>query len=87
MRFHDLMNNEMRERTMPAYTFKAHWDGQAVRLDEPFEIPPNSPLLVTVLSSATTDSLRQEWLAMTAANLAAAYGENEPDYSIADLKQ
>ena len=36
---------------MLAVTLKAHYDGERILLDEPFEIPPNSPLMVTVLSA------------------------------------
>jgi len=27
---------------MPSVTLKAHYDGERILLDEPFEIPPNS---------------------------------------------
>lgn len=35
---------------MPAVTLKAHYDGERILLDEPFDLPPNTPLMVTVLS-------------------------------------
>jgi hypothetical protein len=34
---------------MPAVTLKAHYDGEWIVLDEPFEISRNSPLMVTIL--------------------------------------
>lgn len=33
---------------------QAHFDGSQIRLDEPFEIPANSPLMVTVLPLSTS---------------------------------
>jgi len=36
---------------MPAVTLKAHFNGQQIVLDEPFDLPPDSPLIVTVLSN------------------------------------
>jgi hypothetical protein len=34
---------------MPTVSLKAHYDGQHIVLDEPFDLAPNSPLMVTVL--------------------------------------
>ena len=42
---------------MPAVTLKAHFDGQRILLDEPFDIPPNTELMVTVLASDESDRL------------------------------
>jgi len=67
---------------------KAHYDGEHIVLDEPFELPPNTPLAVTVLSPATPehDGERAEWAALGDQSLARAYGDDEPEYSLADLK-
>ena len=71
---------------MPAVTLRAHFDGEQIVLDEPFDLPPNSPLMVTVLpkEDSTEDA---QWHGLAAAALARAYGEDEPDYSAADLKR
>lgn len=71
---------------MPSLTLKAHFDGERIRLDEPFDLPVNAPLMVTVLSPAT-DSEREQWAQASAAGLARAYGDHEPDYTIADVKK
>ena len=73
---------------MPSMILKAHYDGEHIVLDEPFELPPNAPLAVTVLSPATPeyDSERAEWAALGAQCLARAYGDDEPEYSLDDLK-
>lgn len=73
---------------MPSVILKAHYDGEHIVLDEPFELPPNAALAVTVLapSAPEHDSDRAEWAALAAQCLARAYGEDEPEYSLADLK-
>jgi hypothetical protein len=71
---------------MPAVTLKAHFDGKQIVLDEPFDLPPNSPLMVMVMprNDSVEDS---EWYRLAASALARAYGENEPDYSLNDVKK
>jgi hypothetical protein len=69
---------------MPTVTLKAHYDGQRILLDEPFEIPPNCPLMVTVLSAS--EGAAGDWLAAAQRTLARAY-DDEPEYTAADLKR
>jgi hypothetical protein len=69
---------------MPAVTLKAHYDGERIVLDEPFEIPPNSPLMVTVLPP-TEAVVDEDWILVARKALSAAYGTDEPDYGIEDL--
>jgi hypothetical protein len=71
---------------MPAVTLKAHFDGQQIVLDEPFDLPPDSPLMVTVMPKEDSSEDAQ-WQSIVAGALARAYGENEPDYSAADVKR
>lgn len=68
---------------MPTTILKAHYDGKHIVLDEPFELPANAPLMVTVIAP---DDERAEWAALGAQSLARAYGDDEPEYTIADLK-
>ena len=63
---------------MPTAILKAHYDGQHIVLDEPFELPANTPLVVTVFAP---DEERAEWATLGAQSLARAYGKDEPDYS------
>ncbi len=71
---------------MPAVTLKAHFNGRQIVLDEPFDLPPNSPLMVTVF--AKEDYIEDaHWHGLAAGALARAYGEDEPDYSAADIKR
>ena len=34
---------------MPNLTLEAHFDGRSILLDEPYQIPPNARLLVTLV--------------------------------------
>ena len=70
---------------MPNITLNAHFDGQQITLDEPFEIPSNAKLLVTVLE--TPDLERDEWIGFSLRNLARAYSDDEPDYPVSALKE
>ena len=55
-------------------------------MDEPFDLPPNTPLMVTVMpkDDSTEDA---QWHSLAFGALARAFGENEPDYSAADVKR
>jgi hypothetical protein len=70
---------------MPAISLKAHFDGQQIVLDEPYELPSGAPLMVTVLPGAT-DTERANWAAISAAGLARAYSDDEPEYTAADVR-
>lgn len=71
---------------MPAVTLKAHYDGERIILDEPFEIPPNSSLMVTVLP-ADEAADGEDWLLISRKSLAGAYGLDEPEYGPEDLRR
>ena len=70
---------------MPAVMLKAHFNGKQIVLDEPFDLPPDSLLMVTVLSKEE-NSEDAQWYGAAARALARAYGDDEPDYSAADVK-
>jgi len=69
---------------MPAVTLKAHFNGKQIVLDEPFDLPPDSPLMVTVLprEDSTEDA---QWRSLAVSALAKAYGGDEPDYALRSL--
>lgn len=69
---------------MPTVSIKAHYDGTQVLLDEPVEIPANSPLIVTVLPVEDAPMDRDSQ-AIAKQALSEAYGDDEPEYSDADL--
>ena len=72
---------------MPSVTLKAHYDGERIQLDEPFDLPPKASLLVTVLSPQEGNSDRVAWLATSKAALARAFGDDEPEYTAADIRR
>jgi len=73
---------------MPTVILRAHYDGERIVLDEPFDLPANSPLMVAVLPSASDplDRERAEWASLAAESLARAYGADEPEYSLKDIE-
>lgn len=72
---------------MSAITLKAHFDGKQICLDEPYELQPDTKLIVAVVSGDSLEDERQAWLAASQAGLARAYGDDEPDYSRAVLRE
>ena len=70
---------------MPSITLRAHFNGTQVVLDEPFSIERDATLLVTVLPPET-DAEREDWLGLATQGLEAAYGDDEPEYSLENLK-
>ena len=71
---------------MPTVSLRAHYDGERIQLDEPFDLPPDVPLLVTVLVPEA-DHDRDAWTAMGRQALARAYGNDEPDYALTDVRR
>jgi hypothetical protein len=74
---------------MSVVTLKAHFDGKHICLDKPIDLPANARLMVTVFSDLeeSPEEERQAWLAASQAWLARAYGDDEPDYSNAMLRE
>jgi len=70
---------------MGTVTLKAHFDGKHITLDEPYDLPPGTPVAVTVFPSQT-DLAKAEWLRAATASLSRAYGDDEPQYNAGDIK-
>ena len=66
---------------------KAHYDGQTIVLDEKADLPLHTPLLVSVVDEdADFAAFRREWGVLHAGRgVAAAYGDNEPEYTAEDV--
>jgi len=71
---------------MPTVTLKAHYDGERIQLDEPFDLPRNALLLVTLVPQEGNGD-RVAWLAASSAALARAFGDDEPEYTQADIRR
>jgi hypothetical protein len=72
---------------MGTITLRARFDGKPICLDEPYEFQPDSKLIVAVMSGDSLEDERQAWLAASQAGLTRAYGDDEPDYSNAVLRE
>ena len=71
---------------MPTVTLQAHFDGQRIVLDEPYDLPAKANLMVTLLpASADTDS-EEVWLRAAASSDAFAFLADpaEDIYTVAD---
>lgn len=47
---------------MPAVTLQAHYDGRHIVLDEPYYLPVNAPLMVTLLPALADANAEGAWL-------------------------
>ena len=70
---------------MENISIPAHFDGEQILLDEPFELEPNTKLIVTVLPNH--DGERDPWLRLSAGRLTKAYADTEPEYSLDLVKE
>jgi hypothetical protein len=80
-----IMGEKGASSNMTAISLKAHFDGTSIQLDEPYDLPRDAPLLVTVLASAPAESPLPGWSDLGANSLARAYGSDEPEYSVEDV--
>ena len=71
---------------METVNLRAHFDGKQILLDEPFELEPNTELIVTVLPKSAAQE-REDWTRLALENLERAYGDDEPEYSLDLIKE
>ena len=69
---------------MAMKSIAAHFDGQQVRLDEDVELQPQARLLVTILEDI--DPEREDFLTLAGKAFADSFGEDDVEYTEADLK-
>ena len=72
---------------MSLQTIRAHFDGEQIRLDEPCQLAPDTQLLVVVVPSKSPDGKSEDWVLLSRQGLENAYGEQEPEYSLDDIKE
>ena len=58
---------------MPAATLKAHYDGKHIVLDEPYDLPANASLMVTLLPFTSDMDSEDAWLRAAAGSEAFAF--------------
>ena len=71
---------------METVNLRAHFDGKQILLDEPFELEPDTELILTILPKSLDDE-REDWTRLALENLERAYGNNEPEYSLDLIKE
>ena len=69
---------------MENITLHAHYDGSQILLDEPYELQPDTRLLITVIPPDAADN--SAWENFSRQGLAAAYGPAEPEYALSMVK-
>lgn len=72
---------------MNTITLPAHFDGDKIVLDEPFDMEPNTRLIVTILSKEQSDPEREDWANLAMESLERAYGDDEPEYTLDMIKE
>lgn len=70
---------------MENITLHAHYDGSKLLLDEPYELQPDTRLLITVIPPDTADN--SAWEHFSRQGLAAAYSPAEPEYALSMVKE
>lgn len=70
---------------MEIVTLQAHFDGKQILLDEPYELAPDTKLVVSVIRMQ--DEERTDLTRFSLANLERTYGEDEPEYSLDLIKE
>jgi hypothetical protein len=73
---------------MKTVTLRAHYDGDRIRLDEPFPLDPGTPLTVVVLpKDQEQEDERESWALFSRSGLEGAFGDDEPEYSLDLIKE
>jgi hypothetical protein len=71
---------------MKPVTLRAHFDGERIQLDEPFELQTGVPVVVMVQRDSSADPDHEDWLRLAQQHLADAYGD-EPEYPLSLIKE
>lgn len=58
---------------MPTVALQAHYDGERIVLDEPYELPANASLMVTLLPVGVDPEFEAVWLRAAATNESFAF--------------
>jgi hypothetical protein len=72
---------------MNMVTLLAHFDGEHICLEKPYQFESGAKLIVIVLPNQPADDGHEEWWRLSVSGLASAYGEDEPEYSSNLIKE
>ncbi len=53
-----MLSNLKRQAIMPTVALQAHYDGEHIVLDEPYDLPPHASLMVTLLPATDGEPFR-----------------------------
>lgn len=70
---------------METITLHGHYDGSQIQIDDPFEMQPNTKVLITIVP--TEDAERMAWHHFSTQGLASAYSNDEPEYALNLIKE
>ena len=62
-------------------------DATHLELFQPIQIPPHSKITIAVIASDDLADEREFWYQLADQGLAMAYSDDEPDYSLAVIKE
>jgi hypothetical protein len=68
--------------TMSLIAVHAHFDGERIHLDEPYQLEPETQLLIIVLPKGFRPAEQNDWPSLAQNALENAYGQDEPEYSV-----
>jgi len=71
---------------MNTITLPAHFDGEQICLDEPFQFKQGTKLIITVLTKPETEQEHIDWLNLSKKRLENAYSDDEIEYSLDLIK-
>ncbi len=66
---------------------RGHFNGETIVLDEPFNLKPNTRVIVKVLTDDEDADEREEWRILSLQSLARAYSDDEPEYGLDSIKK
>ena len=71
---------------MPTITLQAHYDGRHIVLDEPYDLPAHTNLMVTLLPASPDADSEEAWLRAASSSDAFAFLANpaEDIYTVGD---
>ena len=62
-------------------------DATHLELFQPIQMPPHSKIMIAVIAADDLADEREFWYQLADQGLAMAYGDDEPDYSLAVIKE
>lgn len=68
---------------MKIISLSAYFDGQSIQLDEPYQLEPNTKLIVTIVPEQSSE--RDAWLSWSRYQLNSAYNEDD-EYPLDSIK-